>query len=257
MIFLLSPAKTLDFESEHVSVEPTQPDFLKHSAELISEIKELSSKEISSLMSLSEKLSDLNHQRYQDWTKAHKVSASCRPSLLAFKGDVYQGLDAASWKKSDFTHAQKHLRILSGLYGILKPLDLMKAYRLEMGTKFQNQRGKNLYEFWGTILTDFLNKELESMKNPAIINLASNEYFSAIQKKNLTATVINPIFKDFKTDKYKIISFYAKKARGSMASWAIKNRIKSSAELTNFNEDGYRFDKKSSSETDLVFLRKQ
>ena len=256
MILLLSPAKTLDFTSEHIPLEPTQPAHLSHSSELITELKKLDTEEIASLMSLSEKLSTLNHHRYQEWKKPHRLSESCRPSLLCFKGDVYQGLAVENWNKSDFNYAQKHLRILSGLYGILRPLDLMKAYRLEMGTKFQNKRGKNLYAFWGSILTDALNVEIKGMKQAAFINLASNEYFSSLQEKELSAPVITPIFKDYKNDKYKIISFYAKKARGSMAAWIIKNKISSPEALTTFTEEGYRYDAESSTETQLVFLRK-
>lgn len=256
MLFLLSPAKTLDYESDYLDLPVTEPSFLKDSVQLIKEIKELSVADISALMSLSEKLSVLNHERYQTWKKSHKESADCRPALLAFKGDVYQGLDAPSWKKADFTHAQKHLRILSGLYGILKPLDLMQAYRLEMGTKFENSRGKNLYEFWGTKLAEALNAECSEKKYKAIVNLASNEYFSAAKEKELNVPVITPVFKDYKNGKYKIISFYAKKARGTMAAWAIKNRIKKADDLKGFAEDGYRFDASSSDQNTLTFLRK-
>jgi len=174
------------------------------------------------------------------------MSSSCRQAILAFKGDVYQGLDVSSWKTSDFKTAQQSLRILSGLYGILKPLDLMYPYRLEMGTKLKTKNADNLYQFWGSKITDYLNEELTN--NDTIVNLASNEYFSSVKTADLKAPVLTPVFRDYKNGKYKIIAFYAKKARGMMASWAIKNKIENKNDLSKFSEAGYYFDAKSSNE---------
>lgn len=257
MIFLLSPAKTLDYDSPLPHVTPTQPQFLEHSQELINILKKLSTENISELMSLSDKLASLNHDRYQQWTTTHESSHTCRPALLAFKGDVYLGLDAASFSTDDLHYAQDHLRILSGLYGLIRPLDFMQAYRLEMGTKLPNKRGKNLYDFWRGFIANEINQFLESQQSQAIVNLASNEYFSAVDQSKLTHPVVTPVFKDYKNGKYKIISFYAKKARGSMAAWALKNRIDSIENLGAFTENGYHLDDDQSSENELVFLRKQ
>ena len=253
MIFLLSPAKTLDYDSDYPELPLTQPSQLEQSSQLIKVLLKLSQDELGELMSLSDKLAQLNVERYQEWQLDHSPSEHCKPALLAFKGDVYQGLAANQWKKSDFTYAQKHLRILSGLYGILRPLDLMRPYRLEMGTKLPTTKGKNLYEFWDSAITDELNAALK--KGDKVINLASNEYFSAVQKKHLQSEVITPVFKDFKNGKFKIISFYAKKARGSMAAWAIKNRISKAEELCHFDQDGYYYDADSSDDKTIVFLR--
>ena len=253
MIFLLSPAKTLDYDTVYPELTPTIPAFLEHSKELINELKKLSADEVGGLMHLSEKLSILNHDRYHSWTLEHTAGPDCRPALLAFKGDVYQGLDAPSWTEEDFTYAQSHLRILSGLYGLMKPLDLLQPYRLEMGTKLANARGKNLYEFWGSIITEALTTDLGS--EDVIVNLASNEYFSSIKKKELQNPVITPVFKDYKNGKYKIISFYAKKARGTMAAWAIKNKVSMIEDLKTFHEDGYLYNELESTETEIVFLR--
>lgn len=217
-------------------------------------MKTKSSADLESLMGISSKLADLNTERFAAW-KVDYSEDEGRAAALAFKGDVYQGLDVDSWGKKDFTEAQKRIRILSGLYGILRPLDLMLPYRLEMGTKLENAHGKNLYKFWGSKLTDSLNEELEG-DNDAIINLASNEYYSAVQPKNLKSPVITPVFKDWKNDKYKIISFYAKKARGQMAAWAIKNKIKNPADLKNFDVAGYGFDTSLSDAGSWVFTRK-
>ena len=255
MITLLSPAKTLDFDTEHENLPHTEPMHTEKSQQLIEILRQLSESDIASLMSLSEKLSALNHQRYIDWTQDHSLSPQCRQALLAFKGDVYQGLNAADWSKDDFTFAQDHLRILSGLYGILRPLDLMHAYRLEMGTKLPNPMGKNLYNFWGEQITEALNKEIAANKHQAVINLASNEYFKAVQPQKLDAPVIAPVFKDTKNGQLKIISFYAKKARGSMASWIIKNKIEVPSKLIKFSENGYTYCAKSSTSITPTFLR--
>lgn len=254
MLILLSPAKTLDY-----SVDPksnhTAPQFLNQSAKLIKVLKEKEPKDIASLMGLSDKLATLNFDRYQSWKASKKVSETAKPSLLVFKGDVYQGLDAETLNSKELKFAQKHLRILSGLYGILKPMDVIKPYRLEMGTKLETTLGKNLYEFWGDLIQDNVLADLASQKSDLVINLASKEYFSVMGKLPEELNIISPAFKDFKNGKYKIISFYAKKARGLMARWIIKNDIKDFERLTEFNVDGYYFSKENSSMTEPVFLR--
>lgn len=255
MIYLLSPAKTLDYDSETPSVRTTMPRFLEHSAELAAIMKTMTPADLEKLMGISSKLADLNAERFDQWRTDYSKPEG-RDAIFAFKGDVYQGLAVEKWKKEDFTVAQKSLRILSGLYGILRPLDLMLPYRLEMGKKVTTERGTNLYHFWGTLLTESLNKDL-SGADDAVINLASNEYFSAIKPKELISPVITPVFKDWKNDKYKVISFYAKKARGEMAAWAIQNNVISPAELKKFKGGGYKYDKALSDDNSWVFTRKQ
>ncbi len=256
MIFLLSPAKTLDYDSELPALELSQPQFVEHSAELIEILEEFSEEEVGELMSISPKLSALNAARFREWGVRHDASSGARPCIFAFKGDVYQGLNVSSWSPQDVEKAQKSIRVLSGLYGLLRPLDLMRPYRLEMGTKLETKRGSNLYQFWGMIPTEALNEELKRLKSPVVVNLASNEYFSAVKPKELTAPVITPVFKDWKNGKYKIISFYAKKARGLMAAWAIQNDVATSEGLKEFTQSGYQFCAEESTETTLTFLRK-
>ncbi|MDH5631265.1 MAG: peroxide stress protein YaaA [Gammaproteobacteria bacterium] len=254
MISVISPAKSLDYESQLPTQKFSQPEFLDQSNQLIEQLRKLAPQDISSLMHLSDKLSVLNFDRYQNFSTPFN-SDNARQALLAFKGDVYQGLDAQSFSEGDFEFAQKHLRMLSGLYGILKPLDLMQPYRLEMGTKFVNQKGKDLYEFWGTTLNKTIQNELSNHQQPVLINLASNEYFKSLQTKDFPYRIINVDFKDWKNDKYKIISFFAKKARGLMSRYIIQNRIDTPEGLTQFNLDGYYFDPQSSSDDHLIFLR--
>ena len=201
-------------------------------------------------------MATLNFDRYQSWSATKKISADSKPALFVFQGDVYQGLQADTFNKKDISFAQKHLRILSGLYGELRPLDLIKPYRLEMGTKLKNIKGKNLYEFWGTKVQENILKELKSNKSSLIVNLASKEYFSVLGKMPHDVNVVSPVFKDFKNGQYKLISFYAKKARGYMSNWIIKNRITDSNDLKLFNAEGYKFSKSESTETEPVFLRK-
>ena len=256
MIVLLSPAKTLDYSKEF-DVEPSAPAFLSDSAKLIKELKTKEPKDIASLMGLSDKLATLNFDRYQSWSAAKKMSADSKPALFVFQGDVYQGLQADTFNKKDISFAQKHLRILSGLYGELRPLDLIKPYRLEMGTKLKNTKGKNLYEFWGTKVQDNILKELKSNKSSLVVNLASKEYFSVVGSMPTDVEVVSPIFKDFKNGKYKIISFYAKKARGLMAKFILENKIENSEDLINFNLEGYKYNKEASSENNPTFLRKE
>jgi len=263
MLFIISPAKTLDYTSEIPSLEHTEPTFTKQAEQLISHLKTLPQEEIGSLMKISEKLSELNVKRYQSWKTKHTPSDACRQAILAFKGDVYQGLDTDSWKKTHFTKAQKQLRILSGLYGSLRPLDLLHPYRLEMGTKLAFKKNKNLYEFWGEQVTESINSDLAQLKKPCLVNLASNEYYSVIKPKLIKAPIITPDFKDWKNGNYKVISFYAKKARGMMVKWALQENIKQSEDLKNFDVAGYKFDREMSADastttnTKLIFTRKQ
>ncbi len=255
MIYLLSPAKTLDYDSEIPSVRATMPRFLEHSAELAAIMKKMTPADLEKLMGISSKLAELNAERFDQWRTDYSKPEG-RPSIFAFKGDVYQGLAVEEWKKEDFTVAQKSLRILSGLYGVLRPLDLMLPYRLEMGKKIPTERGSNLYHFWGSLLTESLNQDLQGEKD-AVINLASNEYFSAVKTKELKSPVITPVFKNWKNGKYKVISFYAKKARGQMAAWAIQKDISTPAGLKKFNGGGYAYDKNLSDDVSWVFTRKE
>ena len=207
-------------------------------------------------MGLSDKLATLNFDRYQSWSPAKKVSADSKPSMLVFKGDVYQGLQAEDLNNSQMKFAQKHIRILSGLYGILRPLDLMKPYRLEMGTKLETSEGKNLYEFWGDKVQKNVLNELKVQRSDLLINLASKEYFTVLGKLPEDINVVTPTFKDYKNGNYKIISFYAKKARGLMAKWIIQNKVTNFEDLSGFDVDGYKYSKAESTATDPVFLRK-
>jgi len=212
--------------------------------------------DLSYLMGLSDKLSQLNFERNMNWTKPTKPSETARQAIFAFKGDVYQGLDVNSLSRNEISYAQKNLCILSGLYGLLKPLDLMYPYRLEMGTKMKNKRGDNLYEFWGSKITTTVNDLSKENKSKAIVNLASIEYFSVLDRKKINLPIIEPVFKDHKNGNYKIISFYAKKARGLMSRFIIQNKIKKAEDLNDFNLDGYRYSEKESTENKPVFLRK-
>lgn len=257
MLLVVSPAKTLDYESEIPLDESafTHPTMLEDSQELVDQLKEYTPAQIGTLMKLSDKLAVLNSTRFEQWKKPFTVQ-NARPAVYAFKGDVYTGLDAYSLTKQDMAFAQKHLRLLSGLYGLLKPLDLMQAYRLEMGTKLDNPRGKDLYAFWGEKITDALNGDLKA-KGDVLINLASNEYFKSVKKKSLNAEIVTPVFKDEKNGQYKVISFFAKKARGMMAAYIIKNRIKKPEDIKSFDVAGYKFNAAASSETEWVFMRSE
>ena len=255
MLIVISPAKTLDYETPVTIKKHSQPQFAKRSEELIDVLLDYTPKRLSKLMSISDKLAQLNADRYEAWQpKATKTNA--RQALLAFKGDVYQGVDAYSLNDTDFEFAQEHLRMLSGLYGALRPLDLMQPYRLEMGTKLKTDHGKDLYEFWGDDITLALNKQLTKCKSQTLLNLASNEYFNAVRPDVLKANIISPVFKDLgKNGQHKIISFYAKKARGTMSGWIIRKKITDPKKLTKFAEDGYRYDADSSTPNKPVFLR--
>ncbi|MBV4451092.1 MULTISPECIES: peroxide stress protein YaaA [Pseudomonas] len=254
MLMVISPAKTLDFESKPATARFTQPQYLDHSQQLIEQLRGLSPAQISELMHVSDKIGGLNAARFGSWTPAF-TPANAKQALLAFKGDVYTGLNAETFSDADFTYAQDHLRMLSGLYGLLRPLDLMMPYRLEMGTKLANPRGKDLYAFWGTRISEWLNEALVEQGDNVLLNLASNEYFSAVKRTALNARVINTEFKDLKNGQYKIISFYAKKARGMMSRFVIQERINDPAKLKAFDAQGYRFDAQQSTPEKLVFLR--
>lgn len=253
MLMIISPAKTLDYESPLATETYTQPDFLDDACELIDQLKELEPHQVSNLMSISDKLGQLNAERFRTWHTPFTPD-NARQAILAFKGDVYTGLDAESFSEDDFAFAQQHLRMLSGLYGLLKPLDLMQPYRLEMGTKFENKRGKDLYAFWGSKLTKALN-ELLAADDKVLVNLASNEYFKSVQKKDIDGRLVTPQFKDWKNGQYKMISFYAKKARGLMCRYAIQNRITQADDLKGFNLEGYYFSEEQSDNNNWVFLR--
>ncbi|MDG1495034.1 MAG: peroxide stress protein YaaA [Porticoccaceae bacterium] len=250
MLVVISPAKKLDYSSSIEAPLLSQPALLDHAEELSKGLKALAPQDVSSLMSLSDKLGALNYERFQEWqTPFNKENA--KAAVLAFKGDVYQGLDADNLSVEDLHWAQDHLRILSGLYGVLRPLDLMQAYRLEMGTKFANARGKDLYQFWGDVITDELNR----VESSVLVNLASNEYFKSVHKKAIAARIVTPVFMDKKDDKYKIISFYAKKARGLMSRYIIQNRITEVEQLNQFDSDGYQYNAALSEADAPVFLR--
>lgn len=254
MLALISPAKTFDFESPAPTPMASQPEFLAEAQELIDVVRLLAPHEISELMSISDKLGTLNYDRFAQWQPPFDLN-NAKQALFAFKGDVYVGLAAETLQEGDLEFAQEHLRILSGLYGLLSPLDLIQAYRLEMGTRLANPRGKDLYQFWGGRITEAINAQLKRLENPLVVNLASNEYFKSVQKKNLAAPVITPVFKDWKTDRYKIISFYAKKARGMMSAYLLKNRLTDAEGLKGFDEDGYRYNSGLSNATEWVFTR--
>ena len=252
MLVVISPAKTLDFQTPARTNILSTPGFLEDSQVLIERMRELAPADIAKMMKISDKLSVLNSTRYETWSLPFTPD-NAKQAILAFKGDVYTGLDAETLTPEQDKYAQQHLRILSGLYGILKPLDLMQPYRLEMGTKLSNARGKDLYQFWGDKITDSLNAELA--QNDVLINLASNEYFKSVQPKKLNARIITPVFKDTKHGVQKIISFYAKKARGLMTRYIIENNIANAESLKDFDVAGYQFEANQSSENEWVFTR--
>jgi cytoplasmic iron level regulating protein YaaA (DUF328/UPF0246 family) len=254
MLMLISPAKSLDYESPLATKKYSQPEFLNDSAELIETVRKLKVTDIQHLMDISPALADLNFGRFLNWHLPFTPD-NARPAILAFKGDVYQGMQADTFSAKDFDFAQQHLRILSGLYGLLRPLDLMQAYRLEMGTALKNPRGNHLYDFWGDQLTQAINTVLARQKNPVLVNLASNEYFKAVKLKQITAPVITPVFKDLKNGQYKMISFYAKKARGLMSAYIIKNKITNVEDIKAFDSEGYYYSAEHSKAKEWVFLR--
>lgn len=255
MLIVVSPAKTLDYTTPPKIKKFTLPDYLDDSAELIHRMRELSSLDISELMKVSTKIADLNFDRFEAWNKKF-TEKNAKQAVLAFKGDVYTGLDAESFTAKDFSFAQKHFRMLSGLYGLLRPLDLMQAYRLEMGTRLSNERGKNLYEFWGDTVTEGLNAQLKEVKSKYLINLASNEYFKVVKPKVLDGEIITPAFKELKNGEYKMIGVYAKKARGLLSRYIIQNQLSDIEDIKSFDLQGYKFNKKVSKGNNWVFTRK-
>ncbi|MEP0710784.1 peroxide stress protein YaaA [Algoriphagus sp.] len=250
MLILISPAKTLDYSTPEFN-EYTQPDFQTDTRSLVGIMKKKSAKEIGELMSISENLAELNEQRFKTFQKDFTTDNS-KQAILAFKGDVYTKIEVDTYSEEDFAFAQKHLRILSGLYGLLKPLDLIQPYRLEMGIRLENKKGKNLYEFWDKKIAKAIN---EVANGQPVINLASQEYFKSVHLKTLKSPLINIEFKDFKNDSYKIIGFFAKQARGMMSNFAIKNRITDPEQLKTFNEGGYEYAEKMSDGENWVFVR--
>jgi uncharacterized protein len=255
MLFLLSPAKALDYDTPAGDLPHTQPLFVKQATELIGVLKEKSPQDIAGLMSLSDALSALNVARYQAWSPKFTAKNS-KQAVLAFNGDVYEGLDAKTLKPKDLAWAQEHVAILSGLYGVLRPLDWMQPYRLEMGTSLENKQGNNLYKFWGAQIASYVNERLATDKTPIVVNLASQEYFKSVDRKTLKARVIECVFEDYKGGKYKVISFLAKRARGLMTRYAITHQVKTPKGLEGFNSEGYAFVPAASEPDRLVFRRK-
>lgn len=256
MLSVISPAKTLDFANPPTTDAYTQPDYLTQSRELIGTLRDYSPLQLSELMGISDKLAGLNAARYAQWATPFDLD-NAKQAAQAFQGDVYVGLDAASFSQDDNAFAQDHLRILSGLYGMLRPLDLIQPYRLEMGIRLPNAAGKDLYAFWRERLTRDLDAAVASSGSPVLVNLASNEYFKAIDHQRLEARIITPVFKDAKNGQYKIISFYAKKARGLMSAWLIRQRIDAPERLKEFDVAGYRFSPAMSQGSTLVFTREE
>lgn len=256
MIIVISPAKTLDFEAPAGTGQYSVPDFLDESAVLIDQLRTLSPEQLGTLMSISPKLAALNADRYRTWTMPF-TPVNAKQALYAFKGDVYTGLDAETLAEEDIAFAQDHLRILSGLYGVLRPLDLMQPYRLEMGTQLANVRGENLYDFWEDRITDAINRELKRQKTDTLINLASNEYFKSVRPDKIEGKIITPVFKDQKNGMYKIISFFAKKARGLMSRYIIQHKLSDPEAIKDFDVAGYHFDPAAGSADEWVFLREE
>ena len=256
MLAIISPAKSLDFDGQAPTRKSSVPSFLDDSAELIRELRELAPQDLSDLMGISTSLAELNYDRYATWGEPFS-RRNAKQAMFAFNGDVYLGLKSTEFSERDLTWAQKHLRILSGLHGILKPLDLIQPYRLEMGTRLPNRRGGDLYEFWRDKVTAALNEAIDAQRQPILVNLASNEYFNAVDTARIDARIITPTFKDLKNGRYMFISFFAKKARGLMAAYLIKNRVTTLKALKAFDWQGYRFSPAESSANDWVFLRDQ
>ena len=253
MFILLSPAKKLDVKG-HKPDWFSSPQFIEDAEKLIKVLRKYKPAKLSNLMNISPALADLNVERYMNWDPNHQLN-NTKQAVLTFTGEVYAGLNATSFSDKELKYAQDHLRILSGLYGILKPMDLVYAYRLEMGTKLKVGRKNNLYEFWGDKIVNEINHLSENLGNKALVNLASNEYFKSVNKKKLKTEIITPTFKDFTNGEYKTVMVYAKKARGAMASFIIKNQLKEVTDLTSFDIDGYCYNKEASSKGELTFYR--
>jgi len=256
MLAIISPAKKLDFESDPITEAHTQPVLLKEAKVLAKKAKTLTRSDLKSMMGISDKLADLNHRRFQDFKPPFNL-ANARQAALSFAGDTYVGLDAPSLKKKDLEYAQDHLRILSGLYGVLRPLDLIQPYRLEMGTKFAIDGKETLYDFWDTRVTDQLNAATASHKDRRVINLASNEYAKVVQPKALEGGIVTPVFKEIKDGQARVLGLFAKRARGMMARYMIVNRVETEKKLKAFNDGGYTFQPDQSDEATWVFTRPQ
>ncbi len=255
MLIVISPAKKLDFDSLPQTDDFTIPDSLSDSSELIDTLRVYSAKQLEKLMHLSTNLAQLNYDRYKDWHLPFNPQ-NAKQSILTFKGDVYAGMNIESFSDDDLNFTQDHLRILSGLYGLLRPLDLMQPYRLEMGTRLENERGKNLYEFWGSQITELLNKQLKETGSRTLVNLASNEYFKSVKPKEIKGQILTPVFKEKRDDgSYKIIGIYAKKARGMMSAFILKNKLDNVEQIKDFTEAGYVYNPELSNATDWVFCR--
>ena len=256
MLIVLSPAKSLDFTTPSSTSSYTMPEYLDHSQILIDQLKKFTPAELATLMKISDKLAVLNVARFGSWELPF-TPENAKQALLCFTGDVYRGLDATTLDQKGLDYAQQHVRILSGLYGLIKPLDLIQPYRLEMGSRLQNSRGKDLYAFWGDILNQNVSDTLDKQEYPVLINLASKEYFTSLKLPMLQQQVITPVFKDWKNGQYKHINFYAKKARGLMTRYAIDNNIEDPEQLKEFDYEGYQYDDSLSGDSDWVFTRKQ
>ena len=255
MLIVLSPAKTLDYVTPATTDKYTLPDFIDRSANLIGILRSMWPSQIASLMSISDALAALNVARYAEWSETF-TSDNAKQAILAFNGDVYEGLDAASLTARQLDYAQSHIRILSGLYGVLRPLDLMQPYRLEMGTRLASSHGKDLYSFWGETVTDALNTVFAQQKGDVLVNLASEEYFKVVKPKLLDAEIITPVFEEWKGGQYKVISFYAKRARGLMARYAAVKGIRQPEKLKAFDAEGYTYDESASTESTWIFRRR-
>ncbi|MCW8091771.1 peroxide stress protein YaaA [Alteromonas sp. ASW11-130] len=256
MLVVVSPAKNLDYESNVPVTQYTQPEMMEHTQKLVEVCRELSPADLASLMSISDKLATLNANRFSNFTLPFTIE-NAKQALFAFNGDVYTGLDAYSLDDDTIHYAQSHLRILSGLYGLLKPLDLMQPYRLEMGTKLNTPAGPDLYTYWGDAITHKVNEAMQAQGDNILINLASNEYFRAVKKSKIEGMIITPVFKDKKNGQYKTISFFAKKARGMMARYILQNQVSDVDALKSFADQGYAYSEEQSSATQLVFLREE
>ena len=254
MITLLSPSKKLNFKHQDAVSAFTQCDFIESAQELVNQAKNLTSQDLKDLMKISDSLADLNKERFDNWSLPFNQD-NAKQAILAFDGGVYSGLEAHTFNQKDLDFAQDHLRILSGLYGVLKPLDLIQPYRLEMGTKFENAKGKNLYEFWSHEVTNNLNNNMKKQDNKTIINCSSNEYFNVIDQKNLNGKILNTVFKEYRDGQLKFISFNAKKARGLLAKFVINNKFNNNDDLKDFNLDKYKFDSALSDESTYVYTR--
>lgn len=255
MLALLSPAKKLDFEAPVTSLPGTRPLLIRETEELMKTVRQLTAKELAQLMKLSPALAELNFERFQRFSLSRRVRANTKQALFAFNGDTYVGLQARQFCAEDLAFAQEHLAILSGLYGLLRPLDLIQPYRLEMGTRLRTPRGNNLYEFWGDKIAKAVNKQLKQLSAPCVINLASNEYFSALDASALKAQVVHCVFKERRNGESRVIGLYAKRARGMMARFIVQQRLDDPQSLCDFNGSGYRYDRRASTPRELVFIR--